>query len=67
MFVVDDVLADMLSEDLVQDVVDGQAETLLMLQQLLHQEGVKVVRVHHVVPATQHYQTQNTLLGFCLS
>ena len=49
-FVVDDVLADMLGEDLVQDVVHRQAQTRLVLQQLLHQEGVKVVRVHHVVP-----------------
>ena len=53
MFVVDDVLADMLGEDLVEDVVDRQAQALLVLQQLLHQEGVKVVRVHHVVPDYQ--------------
>ena len=56
MFIVDDVLADMLGEDLVQHVVDRQAEALFVLQQLLHQEGVKVVGVHHVVPATHHHQ-----------
>ena len=50
-FVVDDVLADMLGEDLVQDVVHRQARTRLVLQQLLNQKGVKVVRVHYVVPA----------------
>ena len=54
MFVVDDVLADMLGEDLVQHVVHRQAEAGLVLQQLLHQEGVQVVGVHHVVPSTEH-------------
>ena len=60
MFIVDDVLADMLGEDLVQHVVDRQAEALLVLQQLLHQEGVKVVGVHHVVPGRQQSQLGNT-------
>ena len=59
MFVVDDVLADMLGEDLVEDVVDREAQALLVLQQLLHQEGVKVVRVHHVVPGKQHSQNSH--------
>ena len=49
-FVVDDVLADMFGEDLVEDIVDREAQTGLVLQQLLDQEGVEVVRVHHVVP-----------------
>ena len=49
-FVVDDVLSDVLSQDLVEDVVDGQAEAGLVLQELLHQEGVEVVGVHHVIP-----------------
>lgn len=52
-FVVDDVLADMFGEDLVEHIVDREAQTGLVLQQLLNQEGVKVVRVHHVVPATK--------------
>ena len=50
-FVVDDVLADMFGEDLVEHIVDREAQTGLVLQQLLNQEGVKVVRVHYVVPA----------------
>ena len=49
-FVVDDVLPNMLGEDLVKHIVDRQAQTWLVQQQLLNQEGVKVVRVHHVVP-----------------
>ena len=53
MFVVDDVLADVLGEDLVEHVVHRQAQTGLVLQELLNQEGVKVVRVHHVVPGYQ--------------
>ena len=40
----------MLGEDLVEDVVDGEREAGLILQQLLHQQRVQVVRVHHVVP-----------------
>ena len=60
-FVVDDVLTDMFGENLIEHIVDREAQTGLVLQELLNQEGVKVVRVHHVVPATQHYQTQNTL------
>ena len=52
-FVVDDVLADMLGEDLVEDVVHRQAQTGLVLEQLLHQEGVEVVGVHHVIPGTE--------------
>ena len=52
-FVVDDVLADMFGEDLVEHIVDREAQTGLVLQQLLNQKGVKVVRVHHVVPATK--------------
>ena len=56
-FVVDDVLADMFGEDLVEDIVDREAQTGLVLQQLLNQEGVEVVRVHHVVPVTGHSVT----------
>ena len=48
--VVDDVLADVLGENLVEDVVHRQAEAGLVLEQLLHQEGVEVVRIHHIIP-----------------
>ena len=65
-FVVDDVLPNMLGEDLVQHVVDRQAEALLVLQQLLHQEGVKVVGVHHVVPATHHHQIRLRTHMICI-
>lgn len=40
----------MLSEDLVEDIVDGEREAGLVLEQLLHQERVQVVRIHHVIP-----------------
>ena len=50
---VDDVLAHMLGQDLVEDVVDGEREAGLVLQQLLHQQRVQIVGVHHVVPAAQ--------------
>ena len=53
MFVVDDVLTDMFGEDLVEHIVDREAQTGLVLQQLLNQKGGKVVRVHYVVPATK--------------
>ena len=47
-------------EDLVEHVVDGESEAGLMDQQLLHQEGVEVVGVHHVIPVQhtgcQHYK-----------
>ena len=58
--VVDDVLADVLGENLVEDVVHRQAEAGLVLEQLLHQEGVEVVGVHHVVPGRQQSQLGNT-------
>ena len=50
---VDDVLAHVLGQDLVEDVVDGEREAGLVLQQLLHQQRVQIVGVHHVVPAAQ--------------
>ena len=40
----------MLSEDLVEDVIDGKREAGLVLEQLLNQERVEVVRIHHVIP-----------------
>ena len=40
----------MLGQDLVEDVVDGQREARLVLEQLLHQERVQVVRIDHVIP-----------------
>ena len=46
-------LAHVLSEDLVEDVVDWQREAGLVLEQLLHQERVQVVRIHHVIPGTE--------------
>ena len=47
---VHNLLAHVLGEDLVEDVVGGQAEAVLVDEELLHQEGVQVVGVHHVVP-----------------
>ena len=47
---VEDVLAHVLGEDLVEDVVDGEGEAGLVLEQLLHQEGVEVVGIHHIIP-----------------
>ena len=49
-------LAHVLSEDLIEDVVDGKRETGLVLEQLLHQERVQVVRIHHVIPEIQRYR-----------
>ena len=43
-------LAHVLRQDLVEDVVDGEREAGLVLEQLLHQQRVKIVRVHHIVP-----------------
>ena len=53
-------LAHVLSEDLVEDVVDWQREAGLVLEQLLHQERVQVVRIHHVIPGTD---TQIQVMG----
>ena len=47
--VVDDVLADVLGEDLVEDVVHRQAEAGLVLEQLLHQQGVEGRHDHRAV------------------
>ena len=52
---VDDVLTHVLGQDLVEDVVDGEREAGLVLQQLLHQQRVQVVGVHHVVPAHRSF------------
>ena len=46
-----DGLADVLGEDLVEDVVGGHGEGRLLLQQSLDEQGVEVARVHHVVLA----------------
>ena len=45
------VLHSFTCEDLVEHVVDGESEAGLVDQQLLHQEGVEVVGVHHIIPA----------------
>ena len=50
MFLVENFLSDMFGEDLVEHVVDGQGQARLVHQELLHQQGVEVVRVHHVIP-----------------
>ena len=50
---VEDVLAHVLGEDLVEDVVDGEGEAGLVLEQLLHQERVEVVGIHHIIPGQE--------------
>ena len=50
MFLVENFLSDMFGEDLVEHVVHGQGEARLVDQQLLHQEGVQVVRIHNIIP-----------------
>ena len=52
------VLHSFTCEDLVEHVVDGESEAGLVDQQLLHQEGVEVVGVHHVIPV-QHTGRQH--------
>ena len=47
-------LQDVLGQDLVEDVVRGHCQSLLPLQQLLDQQRVQVVRVHHVVLASEN-------------
>ena len=49
----------MLGQDLVEDVVDGEGETRLVLEQLLHQQRVQVVRIHHIVPEITSYRLYN--------
>ena len=50
MFLVEYFLPDMLGEDLVEDVVDGQGQARLVDQELLHQEWVEIVRIHYIIP-----------------
>ncbi len=48
-FFVEDGLADVLGQDFVEDVVSGDGQGGLSLEQLLNQQGVEVVWIHHVV------------------
>lgn len=56
---VQDLLGDVLRHDLVEHIVCGQGQGLLVEQQSLGQQRVQIVRRHHVVLASVENTKRN--------
>ena len=54
MSLVDDLLTNMLRQYLIENIVDRERESLLVLEKFLNEKRIQIVRIHHVIPTIEH-------------